>query len=72
MTASGRKRTLISAVFQQSERPLSGKADIGSKVFGQVDSGVETDLACRGYLIHDFLLAGEQDEIYLNCVVRPQ
>jgi len=28
MTASGRKRTLISAVFVVPERPLSGKADI--------------------------------------------
>jgi len=28
MTASGRKRTLILAVFAVSERPLSGKADI--------------------------------------------
>ena len=28
MTGSGRKRTLVSAVFRVSKRPLSGKADI--------------------------------------------
>ena len=28
MSANGRKRPLKTAVFQQSERPLSGKADI--------------------------------------------
>ncbi len=29
MAAPGRKRPLNTAVFQQFERPLSGKADIG-------------------------------------------
>jgi hypothetical protein len=33
MTASGRKLPLKTLVFQQSERPLLGKADIQIRIF---------------------------------------
>jgi len=32
MTASGRKRPLVSVVFGKPERPLSGKADIAARI----------------------------------------
>ena len=49
MTASGRKRTLIPAVFRVPEHPLSGKADIPLLFCSGVTSMVTTILTLNGF-----------------------